>query len=139
MTAKAARPPAPTDLGKDGMALWGRLMDSYEFEVWELVVVELACKQRDVLALLEDAIRKDGIVSEGSQGQPRLSQLVGEARQTRLALSRLLGGLKMPTDSATGDRALTDSGRRAQRAAQARWAGHARLPRGKSAGHGDSA
>jgi len=139
VTAASRRPRTPVGLGSAGKALWKRLVDAYTFEPWELPIVEMACRQADDLALLDDAIRASGILTRGSQGQARLAQAVTEARLARLALSRLLGQIKLPAETATGERPLTDRGRRAQRAAQTRWSKVAKVQRGKGAIDGETA
>lgn len=101
-------------------------------------MVEMACRQADDLSALDAEIRAHGIILEGSQGQPRLAQVVTEARQARLALTRLLGQVKLPAEDA-GDKALTDRGRRAQRAAETRWSGAPKVDRGKGATRGETA
>jgi hypothetical protein len=55
---------------------------------------------------------------EGSCGQLVVNPSIGEARQARLALARLLGALELPDLSG----AMRDQpSRDAQRAARARW------------------
>ena len=97
----------------------------------------MACRQADDLAALEAAIRKGGVLTRGSQGQLRLSQVVAEARQARLALARLLGQIKLPSDGVGSEKTLTAAGRRAQRAAEKRWQGTAKRDRGKGATRGE--
>jgi hypothetical protein len=132
----AAKPRAPSGLGAAGKALWSRLTAGYVFEEWETTLVEMACRQADDLNLLDRQIRETGIVSVGSQGQERLAQVVTEARLARSALARLLGQIKLPTESAAGEKPMTERGRHAQKAAEARWSKHAKVERGK---HSDGA
>nr|MDQ3325837.1 hypothetical protein [Actinomycetota bacterium] len=47
---------------------------------------------------LEQLLEADGLVATGSTGQPRLSQVVAELRQARLAASRLMDALALPLD-----------------------------------------
>ena len=46
---------------------------------------------------------RSGVVASGSRGQPRLAQTVVELRQARLALSRLLGELSLPSSAEEPD------------------------------------
>jgi len=112
-------PKAPNGLEKAGAALWQSLTGAYDLEPWEATVLESACRQADDVARLEVVIARDGMVSTGSAGQPRLAQAVTEVRQGRLALARLLDTLRLPAE----DEAAGRTGRqvRAQRAARARW------------------
>ena len=114
MTAAGASPRQPAGLGAAGSALWKRLVGAYVFEPYEVGIVEAACRQADDIARLDAAIRSDGVLTEGSQGQPRLAQVVTEARQGREALVRLLARLDMPSEQAAGDKPLSAAGRRAE-------------------------
>lgn len=114
----------PTGLANAGKKLWRQMRDAlpegWVFDERELAILERACRQADDLALLEAAIRREGVTATGSQGQRVLSPLVPEARQARLSISRLLGELALPVESEA--KPLTAAGRRAKRAADARWA-----------------
>lgn len=121
MTAEKARKQrAPAGLGGAGRALWARMTGRFVFEPGELVVLEAAARQADANAAVEELLATEGLVATGSQGQRRLAGAVAEARQGRLALARLLGQLALPSEE--DSRPLTEAGRRAQKAANARWA-----------------
>jgi hypothetical protein len=94
------------------------LPDDAELDEREAAILAAACRQADDVAALEEAIAKQGVVVEGSQGQPRLSPLVTEARQGRLAVARLLGELDLADPDAEPRSAKW---RRARHAADARW------------------
>jgi hypothetical protein len=125
------KPRAPSGLGEAGRALWRRLTSDYEFDARELLVVEQAARQVDALALLERLLEDQGPVVVGSTGQPRLSPVLAEARQGRLAVGRLLDLLALPElpDEANAAepvdvrrRTLNGTARRARHAANVRWA-----------------
>ena len=119
MTApERPKPRAPSGLGTSGRALWRRLVGSYEFVEHELALLEVACRQADDVAALEELIAADGLIVAGSSGQPRLNAAVTEVRQGRLALGKLLGQLALPDED---DRPMTASGSQARKAADARW------------------
>ncbi|WP_326826448.1 P27 family phage terminase small subunit [Streptosporangium sp. NBC_01756] len=111
----------PDDLGEAGSALWDRLTDDLEFDPWEVEIVEAACRQRDDIALLERVIAAEGVITTGSQGQPRLSAVVTEVRQSRLALAKLLAELRMPSMEEEAGKPMNGASRRAQAAANTRW------------------
>jgi hypothetical protein len=69
-----------------------------------------ACRQADVIERLDAHIDQHGVMNE----RGRLNPATAEARQSRTALARLLGGLDLPAS-----RALTQI--RASKAASSRW------------------
>ena len=119
---------APRGLGNRGRALWrsieGGLPEGWELDERERAILTLAARQADDLARLETAIRKGGAMVLGSAGQPVVNPAIVEARQGRLAVGRLLGQLGLPDEDAEP---RTEAGKRAQHAAQARWARRERV------------
>lgn len=106
-----------------GRALWRSVVDGvpegWEFDDREQALLELAARQSDDLARLEAAIKAAGTFVMGSAGQPVLNPALGEARQARLAIGRLLGQLELPDGEEEKPRSA--AGKRGQRAARARW------------------
>lgn len=94
------------------------MVEVYAFDVAELAQLELACAQADDVAALEVLLASDGLVVPGSSGQPRLSAVVSELRQSRLALAKLLGAIALPSGE---DRPRTAAQQRGSRAAHVRW------------------
>jgi len=114
------KPKMPPNLGAAGRELW-KAMDPgriFTFEPGELTVLAAACRQADDVRALEIIIA-GGMIVLGSNGQPRLSAAVTEARQGRLALAKLLAELSLPAESQPVG--LTPAGLRATKAATARW------------------
>jgi phage terminase small subunit len=123
----------PQGLGPRGRALWNRVQrelreappadpenpERWELDQREIAHLTLACRQADDVARLEAVVKKDGTMVASSAGQRVLHPAIAEARQGRLAISRLLGLLELP-DAAQGP-ARSASTRRAQKAAGARW------------------
>lgn len=113
---------APKGLGAPGKALWkavlGGLPKGWELDEREQEFLGLACHQADDLALLEKAITKTGAMVAGSKDQTVVNPAIPEARQARLAISRLLGALELPDAE---EEPKTHAGLRGQRAARARW------------------
>jgi len=115
----------PKGLGPAGRDLWRKVQASFEFDAHEIPGLLLAARQLDDVARLEELLEADGLVSTGSTGQPRLSQVVAELRQSRLAASKLLDAIGLPVDdSRVAATPATPATKRARRAAESRWAGH---------------
>lgn len=107
--------------GTAGTALWKAITGAFvDLDPRELAVLEAACAQADDVALLEALLVKDGPVVRGSMGQPRLSQVLAELRQGRLAVGRLLDLLVLP-GADDSDKPATGRSRRAKAAADYRW------------------
>jgi hypothetical protein len=111
---------APPGLGDPGRQLWldmhAAVPESKQFDERDLAVLELACRQQDDIVLLQAALKADGVIVTGSQGQPVLSRTVTELRGARLALARLLKQLDLAEEKLTPQQA-------ARKAARARWGG----------------
>ncbi|MDT0263982.1 hypothetical protein [Jatrophihabitans lederbergiae] len=132
-----AKPRKPANLGAAGASLWTSITTTYELEESEVPLLTMACRQADDIARLEKIIAAEGVLVVGSKGQPRLSAVVAEVRQERLALARLLAALQLPEDVAAGADgsvvvAMTPASRRAQKASQSRWAREGRGRRGEA-------
>lgn len=85
----------PRNLGTPGRKLWDSTLEQYEFSDTELALLEEACRLRDHISLLDDVVKADGVMSTSSQGV-RVHPALVEARQSRLALARLLATLSIP-------------------------------------------
>jgi hypothetical protein len=129
----------PRGLAAPGRALWRALLQALpgdaEYDERELAQLEHACRLTDTLARLDEQLEA-GVTVLGSRGQVRLHPALVEARQTRLAIARLLGELELPT-LAEDERMQSAASRRASNAANARWARRDDLrARREEAGHG---
>lgn len=121
-------PRAPKGLGTTGKRLWKAVLDDlpkgWELDRRELELLALAARQSDDLTRLEAAIKKEGVMSIGSTGQLVVNPAVTEARQARLAISRLVGLLELPDAE---EQPATTSSVRSRKAANARWSRRGRL------------
>ena len=116
----AAKAPKPQrKLGTSGTRIWTDITREYDLDVAALIVLETAAHQADDIARLEALLESEGEIQVGSNGQPKLSSVFGELRQSRLALDKMLDQLRLP-DTSTGV-ALSPASKRAQKAGQARW------------------
>jgi phage terminase small subunit len=124
---------APKALGPAGKKLWKAVLadlpSGWELDQREIELLGLAARQADDLTKLEAAIRKEGVTSSGSTGQRTVHPAVIEARQARLAVSRLLGAIALPD---ADEQPATAATTRSRKAAQARWARRDRLERMRS-------
>ncbi|MGK5533485.1 hypothetical protein [Streptomyces sp. URMC 129] len=111
---------APESLGPGGRALWESITRDLELRPDERALLKEAARTQDVVDALSAALEKHGPLSEGSKGQLRVSPIVGELRQQRLTLVRLLGALGIPEGEYEARPVTTTN--RARKAAAARWA-----------------
>ena len=89
------KPRVPTGLNRSGRKLWDGVVEHFEMSPHELVQLEEACRVRDQVFALRDAVARDGLMIGSSQGD-RLHPAVVEVRQQQLALARLLATLGVP-------------------------------------------
>jgi hypothetical protein len=102
----------PEGLGPPGASLWRSVLDVYELERHEELLLLEACRTVD---LLEDLARS--VDAEGHMLDGRVHPAVVEIRQQRIALARLLAALRLPA----GDDGEVQAGaRRPQRRVGAR-------------------
>lgn len=92
----------------------------YELSDSELQLLAEVGALMDEIDGLAAAVAADGITVSGSTGQPRVHPAVGELRQHRLALGRMLAQLSLPDEQGDAMPSLVTA--RAKAAAQARWA-----------------
>jgi hypothetical protein len=85
----------------------------------EFELLRESCRLLDEWELLRLAVDSDGTTVQGSTGQPRVHPALGELRQHRLALGRLLAQLDLPEPD--GERLSSPTQVRSRKAAQARW------------------
>jgi len=116
----------PRDLGRDGRSLLRRVIAVYdehnlEPEAHERVILTEAARVADRLAQLRAALAGVELTEVAAV------RLLAEERQQRVALSTLLvSRLGLPTGLGGEQPAATPRGRRAQQAANTRWAAHYR-------------
>jgi hypothetical protein len=112
---------APAGLGENGRALWASLVgdvaEGWELDARELHLLERACRVADEIALLEQAVDRDGATVAGSRAQIVVHPALQEARQLRLVELRLLRAI----DLGGNEDEETPARRRARHAAEARW------------------
>lgn len=91
------KPPSGTRAA--GRRLWTSVVDEFELDERELVVLVQATRTADLLDDLETEIRDGGAIVDSPQGR-RANPAAVEARQQRVVLARLLAALRLPEDAA---------------------------------------
>lgn len=124
MATKPVRP--PKGLAKTGAALWRSIAgqmhaDGLQPDARERELLEAACRERDMLAGIEEALTGEPRTVRGAQGQIVAHPLLGEARRSRQSIAGLLKaiGLEDPMLAKPGSGSRTTSWQ-ARAAAQSR-------------------
>lgn len=92
----------PDGLKWNGRKLWQATVAEFELSEHETNLLLQACRQVDILDLLQAHVDVDGPVIDGPTG-PRIHSALIELRQGRIALARLLAALGLPTGDADAD------------------------------------
>jgi hypothetical protein len=93
------RPPAGARAA--GKRLWAAVVDRYDLEQHELVLLREAVRCVDTLDDLEAQVRRDGLMVPGNTvGTERVHPAAVEARQLRITLARVIAALRMPEHDA---------------------------------------
>lgn len=112
------KPRRPSGLGSRAVRFWDQIVATYDLRPDEVLVLENACREIDLITRMEAEQRDAGLISEGYNGQPVPAPMLGELRQHRSVLARLLGQLKFPD---APDQPAETASEQARRAAFARW------------------
>ncbi len=104
-------PAAPRGAKAAGRRLWLSVVDLYELDEHEMVLLREAVRVVDLLAELHAVVERDGPMLTAPDGAVRTHPAAVEARQSRIALARLIGVLRLPT----GDDGEVAAGARPQR------------------------
>jgi hypothetical protein len=75
------------------------LADDAEWDERELAILDLARRQANDIAALEQVLETQGPLVTGSTGQQRLNPAFAELRQQRLALEKMLASIRLPDES----------------------------------------
>jgi len=85
----------PRGLAAAGRKLWDAGIAEFTWAQHELAILEEASRTRDRIVELDKSVQDDGLMLASPQGS-RVHPAVGEARQQRLTLARLLATLGIP-------------------------------------------
>ena len=114
------RPRAPEGLDAGGATLWRAVTGVYELSPAELETLRQCCRQVDLIARLDEALRDAPVVVTGSMGQPKTHPLVGAVAEARRTLDGLQRSLNLPMPDEEQGRRRSPA---AVASAQARWRG----------------
>lgn len=106
----------PNGLSSTSRKMWREIVSKYELRTDELRVLEDACREVDLIGLLERELDGAELIVKGSMGQPVANPMISELRQHRATLQRLLAALKLPDEGVSASRSAA-----AREAANARW------------------
>ena len=113
--------PAPSELQARGRRYWRATMAAFELSGTEVELLRECCRLLDEVEALHAAITVQGLSVSGSNGQPRVHPALGQLRQHRLALGRLLAQLALPEEQGA---LPTPTQVKTRLASRARWAAH---------------
>jgi hypothetical protein len=109
--------PKPEGLEPSGERLWNEITSKYKLRTDEYRVLEDACREADLIDLMQRGLKDAPLFMKGSMGQQVANPLFSELRQHRATLASLLGKLQLPDlDSGAKPRSVG-----ARKAAAARW------------------
>lgn len=112
---------APRGLGAGARKVWRSITDQFDLNPAELRVLEDACREVDLIDLMEERLASQQLIVAGSMGQDVANPLLQEVRQHRAVLTRLFAAMKLPAvDDAGGAAAASSS---ARELANRRWHG----------------
>lgn len=115
-------PATPKGLKVRGRGFWQRTVKAFDLSDLELELLAEVCRLLDEVDELRASVEAEGMTVKGSTGQLRVHPAVGELRQHRLALGRLLAQLELPDEE--GESLPSPTVARGRKAANRRWAPH---------------
>ncbi|VEG42732.1 Uncharacterised protein [Mycolicibacterium flavescens] len=97
MPSKQSPPPVPAGLTGSGLSLWTSTVATFELDQHELALLCEACRTADSIDKLQAVVDRDGVLNTSPQGVRAHPALV-ELRQQRLAFTKLVAALAIPSD-----------------------------------------
>ena len=112
----------PRGLGEKSRRLWRETVDGFTLRADEYTLLEQACRELDLIEAMQKSLAENGLIVQGSMGQPVANPFVSEIRQHRAQLTSILRALKIP-DGDVGASGNQDGevSSKARAAAQSRW------------------
>lgn len=109
----------PSKLGRKAATFWRDTTKAYELSAHELLLLEGACRELDIIDRLEEGLAGAGLVVSGSMGQDVAHPLLAEVRQHRAAFGAIVKQLSLPDQA--DEKPMSPRSSQAQAAANARW------------------
>jgi hypothetical protein len=97
MPANAPKSRRPRRFGTAGSKLWAGVLDKYELEPAELILLEQAALTADHLDELAGIVAREGLIVSSPSGERAHPALV-ESRQQQVIFAKLLGALRLPDE-----------------------------------------
>jgi len=104
-------PKPPPGTRAPGRRLWASVVADFELDTYELALLAQATRTVDTLNTLDAIVRREGEMVESTTGSVKVHPALVEARQSRIALARLLAALRLPD----GEDGAGTTGRRQRR------------------------
>lgn len=97
----------PAGLGAAGRKVWRDVLAAvapgWSLDERDLLLLREVARQADLIARLERAIDREGVLTVGAKGQPRVHGAVSALAQQRALFARLIGQLQLgPPEPKTG-------------------------------------
>lgn len=110
----------PTGLSAKSRKLWNDTIAVYDLDEHEYPILEAACRELDLITLMEKDLKGAPLMVRGSMGQEVANPLLTEVRMHRKAYIDFIGKLDLPEGEGAGE-AVSPRTAAAQKAANARW------------------
>ena len=94
----------PPGLGSSGKKLWRSIVDHFEIEEHEALLLLEACRVADRLDALAVAQRGQPLTTTNAKGDEVASPYLVESRLQAIVLSRLIASLRLPTGEGEQER-----------------------------------
>ncbi|WP_438479090.1 hypothetical protein [Streptomyces asiaticus] len=89
---------APPGLGESGRALWESVVDKFELEVHEQLLLLQACRSADLLDELAQQTARGPLTVVNAKGDQVTAPWITEHRQQSQNLARMLASLRLPDE-----------------------------------------
>lgn len=93
---------APKGLERSGRRLWRSIVDDYDLETHEQLLLSEACRVADRLDRLAEESAISTLTVTNNKGDEVANPLLVEARQQAVVFARLLASLRLPTGEEDG-------------------------------------
>jgi len=114
----ATKYPAPAGLGERAELLWHDITERWDLRVDELIVLESACREVDLIDRMAAHQESADLITVGSQKQLVAGPMLGELRAHRALLAAHMKQLNLPDEDGRKANKVSET----QRAnANARW------------------